>query len=123
MKENKRILGIDIGTVNSSISIWNNGKAEKLREKKYKLKLIASGFIPDPPNIIKMQRRIYDEILTPSNQKLIDKLDDELISYVYKDKQTGNSRDKKDFNKIKNMNIILINIMDMVFFFQDIVMN
>ena len=28
MKENKRILGIDIGTVNSSISIWNNGKAE-----------------------------------------------------------------------------------------------
>ena len=28
MEENKRILGIDIGTVNSSISIWNKGKAE-----------------------------------------------------------------------------------------------
>ena len=28
MKENKRILGIDIGTVNSSVSIWNNGKPE-----------------------------------------------------------------------------------------------
>ncbi len=28
MKENKRILEIDIETVNSSISIWNNGKVE-----------------------------------------------------------------------------------------------
>ncbi len=74
---------------------------EKLREKKYKLKQIASGFIPDPPNIKKIQRRIYNEILTPSNQKLIDKLDDELISYVYKDKPNQNDNEKKEVIKIK----------------------
>ena len=65
----------------------------KTKEKKYRLKLIASGFTPDPPNLVKAKKRLYNEILTPSNQKLMDKLDDELISYVYKHRQ--NEKDKK----------------------------
>ena len=77
----------------------------KLKEKKHRLKLISFGLSPEPKKLVKMQNRIYKEVLTTTNQKLIDKLDDELISYVYKDKQTGNSRDKKDFNKIKNKNV------------------
>jgi hypothetical protein len=59
----------------------------KTKEKKHRLKLIASGFTPDPPNLVRAKKRLYNEILTPSNQKLMDKLDDELISYVYKHKQ------------------------------------
>ena len=74
---------------------------EKLREKRYRLKLIASGFAPDRPNLVGIQRKIYNEILTPSNQKLIDKLDDELISYVYKDKQNRNNSEKKEMLKLK----------------------
>ena len=65
----------------------------KTKEKKYRLKLIASGFTPDPPNLVKAKKRLYNEILTPSNQKLMDKLDDELISYVYKHRQ--NEKNKK----------------------------
>ena len=74
---------------------------EKLREKRYKLKLIASGCTPDTSNLVQIQRKIYNEILTPSNQKLIDKLDDELISYVYKDKQNHNNSERKEITKIK----------------------
>ncbi len=65
----------------------------KTKEKKFRLKLIASGFTPDPPNLVKAKKRLYNEILTPSNQKLMDKLDDELISYVYKHRQ--NEKNKK----------------------------
>ena len=62
----------------------------KSKEKKYKLKLISCGLSPDPINIVKMKNKIYSQILTPVNQKLIEKLDDELISYVYKNKQDDN---------------------------------
>jgi hypothetical protein len=62
----------------------------KSKEKIYKLKLISCGLTPDPENLVKMQHKIYKEILTPNNQKLIDKLDDELISYVYKNRQNQN---------------------------------
>ena len=65
----------------------------KTKEKKFRLKLIASGFTPDPPNLVKAKKRLYNEILTPSNQKLMDKLDDELISYAYKHRQ--NEKNKK----------------------------
>ena len=68
----------------------------KTREKKHRLKLIASGFTPDPPYLVKAQNRIYNEILTPSNQKLMDKLDNELISYAYKGNPNPNNKDKID---------------------------
>ena len=75
----------------------------KTKEKKQRLKLIASGFTPDPPHLVKAKMRIYNEILTPSNQKLMDKLDDEIIAYVYKHKQ--NKKHKKiDKFKSKTMN-------------------
>ena len=77
----------------------------KSKEKKYKLKLISSGLTPDPKNLVVMQHKIYKEILTPNNQKLIDKLDDELISYVYKDRPNQNDSEKKEAIKIKNTNI------------------
>jgi hypothetical protein len=75
----------------------------KSREKKHKLELIANGFTPERENLKKIKYKIYNEILTPNNQKLIDKLDDEIISYVYKDKQ--NQNDNEDSIKIKNINI------------------
>ena len=75
----------------------------KSREKKHKLELIANGFTPERENLKKIKYKIYNEILTPTNQKLIDKLDDEIISYVYKDKQ--NQNDNEDSIKIKNINI------------------
>ena len=96
-------------------------KLEEARneEKKYRLKLIASGILPDNPNLVKMQEKIFSEILTPSNQLLIDKLDDELISYVYRNKTDKNiekeetKREKKDeldkkenFNKLPSMEVM-----------------
>ena len=80
-------------------------KEAKLKEKKYKLKLISCGLSPEPKNLVKMENRLYKVILTTTNQKLIDKLYYELISYVYKDKQIDNSRNKKDIKKIKNKNL------------------
>ena len=77
----------------------------KSKEKIYKLKLISSGINPQTENLVKIQKKIYNEILTPNNQKLIEKLEDELISYVYKDKQNGNNNEKKDIIKIKNKNL------------------
>ena len=68
----------------------------KSKEKKLKLKMISSGIVPDTYNLVKIQQKIYNEILTPANQRLIDKLDDEIISYVYKNKQSGNEGDKKE---------------------------
>ena len=47
--------------------------------------------------MIKIQEKIFSEILTPNNQVLIDKLDDELISYVYR-----NKRIKKTENEEQN---------------------
>jgi hypothetical protein len=75
----------------------------KTKEKKQRLKLIASGFTPDPPNLVRAKKIIYNEILTPSNQKLMDKLDDELIAYAYKHNQ-GNKHNKVDSFKSKTMN-------------------
>ena len=73
----------------------------KSEEKKHKLKLISCGLSPDPINLVKIQNKIYSQILTPVNQKLIEKLDDELISYVYKNKQEDNDSGKKEIIKIK----------------------
>ena len=78
----------------------------KSKEKKYRLQLISCGLCPEPETLIKMHNKIYKEILTPTNQKLIEKLDDELISYVYKDKHSENNKsDKKNIIKSKNSNI------------------
>ena len=73
----------------------------KSKEKKLKLTMISSGIVPDTYNLVKIQQKIYNKILTPVNQRLIDKLDDEIISYVYKNKQSGNESDKKDLNEKK----------------------
>ena len=75
----------------------------KTKEKNQRLKLIASGFTPDPPHLVKAKNRIYNEILTPSNQKLMHKLDDELIAYVYKHRQ-NKKHNKVDAYKSKTIN-------------------
>ena len=74
-------------------------KLEEARneEKKYRLKLIACGVSPENQNLMKVQEKLFWEILTPNNQILIDKLDDELISYVYR-----NKRIKKTENEEQN---------------------
>ena len=78
----------------------------KSKEKKYRLQLISCGLCPEPEKLVKMHHRIYQEILTPTNQKLIEKLDDELISYVSKDKHIENNKaDKINIIKSKNSNL------------------
>ncbi len=76
-------------------------KLEEARneEKKYRLKLIASGITPENPNLYKIQEKLYSEILTPSNQVLMDKLDDELISYVYKNITNEKDEGKEELKK------------------------
>ena len=76
-------------------------KLEEARneEKKYRLKLIASGVSPDNQNLIRIQEKILNEILTPNNQALIDKLDDELISYVYRNKHINTNEEKEEQKK------------------------
>ena len=78
-------------------------KLEEARneEKKYRLKLIASGVSPENPNLIKIQEHLFSEILTPTNQILIDKLDDELISYVYRNKYINMNEEKDEQKKEK----------------------
>ena len=74
----------------------------KSKEKKHKLELIANGFTPDSDNLKEIEYRIYNKILTTKNQNLMDKLDDELISFVYKDKQNQNVDDvNKNINNNK----------------------
>ena len=70
-------------------------------EKKYRLKLIACGVSPENPNLKKIQEKIFSEILTPNNQALIDKLDDELISYVYRNKHINMNEEKEEQKKEK----------------------
>ena len=77
----------------------------KNRDKKYKLKLISSGFIPSNERLIKTKNKIDKELLNPLIQKLIDKLDNEIISHVYKDKKNNNKR-KNMRNKFENMTTI-----------------
>ena len=100
--------------------ILKKQKLEEARneEKKLRLKLIASGVSPENPNLIKIQQKIFSEILTPNNQVLIDKLDDELISYVYRNKYNKNEekeeqkkekkeeKEKKEKNKIPSMEVM-----------------
>ena len=99
--------------------ILKKQKLEEARneEKKYRLKLIASGVSPENPNLIKIQQKIFNEILTPNNQVLIDKLDDELISYVYRNKYNKNEekeekkeekekKEKKEKNKMPSMEVM-----------------
>ena len=81
---------------------------QHLKNKKQKynkemiLRLIASGLSTNVEKFNKfnfIQNRIYENILTQTNQALIEKLDNELISLVYKDR----SRNKKQ--NIKSMSI------------------
>ena len=93
--------------------ILKKQKLEEARneEKKNRLKLIASGVTPENSNLSKIQEKIFNEILTPNNQVLMDKLDDELISYVYrkkidkeneKEEAKKEKKDKKEENEISN---------------------
>ena len=73
------------------------------REKTYNLKLVASGFSAksvDRFNNIK--KMLYSEVLTPYNQRLIERYDTELITFVYNDKNKNkNKNKKKNKNKFK----------------------
>ena len=70
------------------------------REKTYNLKLVASGFSAksvDRFNNIK--KMLYSEVLTPYNQRLIERYDTELISFVYNDKNKNKNKNKSINNK------------------------
>ena len=72
-------------------------------EKRFLLKLIASGF---PANIDKfshIQKKLYDNILTSKNQRIMEKLDDELISVVYKNQNNKIENNDLSMNTKRNL--------------------
>lgn len=55
----------------------------KQNEKLYKLKLIANGYIGDPNKYNKLEEKIENSLFPFSVKTEIDKIDDELISFVF----------------------------------------
>ena len=75
-------------------------------EKQYKLKLIANGYIGDPFKYNKLEEKI-DKLLFPTSiQNDLDKIDDELISFVftyYNKNNMGSSLTNKMSTKTKKI--------------------
>ena len=63
--------------------------------KEMMLRLIANGFSGNYDKFNIIENKIYNNILTPSNQFLIDKLDDELMTLVYKERSKNKKQNKK----------------------------
>ena len=55
----------------------------KQNEKQYRLKLIANGYIGDPNKYNKMEEKLTTALFPFSIKNEIDKIDDELISFVF----------------------------------------
>ena len=66
----------------------------KQNEKQYKLKLIANGYIGDPNKYNKMEERLATELFPFSVKNEIDKIDDELISFVFTHYNKNNNKQK-----------------------------
>ena len=64
-------------------------------EKEYKLKLIATGYIGDPNKYKGMEERLDKLLFSSSIQNDLDKIDDELISFVFTYFKKNNKNLKK----------------------------
>ena len=63
-------------------------------EKQYKLKLIANGYIGDPNKYNKMEEKLERRLFPFSIKNEIDKIDDELISFVFTHYNKNNNKFK-----------------------------
>jgi hypothetical protein len=64
----------------------------KQNEKQYKLKLIANGYIGDPNKYNKMEEKLSTALFPFSVKNEIDKIDDELISFVFTHYNKNNNK-------------------------------
>ena len=73
------------------------------KEKNFNLKLIASGIsAKSVDKFNNIQNMLYSDVLTPYNQRLIERYDTELMLFVYNEKNKNKKEDKskkKDKNK------------------------
>ena len=72
-------------------------------EKQYLLKLIANGFSANVDKFSIIQKKLYDNILTKQNLKIMNKLDNELISVVYKDQKNKQENNDLSMNIKRNL--------------------
>jgi len=74
--------------INQKEALANN------RQNNKKLKLISSGIYGDQKKFNQIENKIYKNILTPKNQKLISNLDRALISLAFPEKRTEKKKGK-----------------------------
>ena len=72
-------------------------------EKQYVLKLIANGFSANVDKFSLIQKKLYDNILTTKNQQIMKRLDDELISIIYKDQNNKKENSDLSINIKRNL--------------------
>ena len=70
-------------------------------EKQFKLKLVANGYIGDPFKYNKLEEKIEKSLFPSSVRNVMEKIDDELISFVFTDfNSTNNNQIKKAKNRM-----------------------
>ena len=83
------------------------------KNKKKNLKLIANGFNQNIYKFIPLENNIYKGILSSKIQSTINKLDNELISVIYKEDNRNKSerpistKTKKNLSQLKLYNILM----------------
>ena len=85
------------------------------KNKKKNLKLIANGFNQNIYKFIPLENNIYKDILSSKIQSTINKLDNELISVIYKDNNRNKSerpistKTKRNLSQLKLYDILMSN--------------
>lgn len=90
--------------LNLMLSRKEEEQKNEYHEKKKKLKLISSGLSGDQKKFNQIENKIYKNILTPKNQKIISKLDSALISLAFPKKRA--KRKKGTLKKSLSLNIM-----------------
>lgn len=79
---------------NMNFNISPKDEHKNNNEDNKKLKLISSGLYGDQKKFNQIENKIYKNILTPKNQKLISNLDRALISLAFPEKRTEKKKEK-----------------------------
>ena len=77
-------------------------------EKQFRLHLVANGYIGDPFKYVDLEKKIEKKLFPSHVQSDLDKIDDELISFVYtyfnkKNRNAHSSHKKKISEKTKKL--------------------
>jgi hypothetical protein len=93
-----------------------NKKPSKIeKDKKKNLKLIANGFNQNIYKFVPLENNIYKGFLSSKIQNTINKLDNELISVIYKEDNRNKSerpistKTKKNLSQLRLYNILMSN--------------